>query len=133
MMKSLSIKNEVGFTLIELMIVVTIIGILAVISVTSLAAHRERSFIASMQADCQAIRTAEEAYFVDNNTYLVTNAPATDLANHGFKALSSGNAASVGVAVSGTIAEAFKVTVTNASRTAKSVVYDSTLGTTVIN
>ncbi len=70
-MKSLRRKKEGGFTLVELMIVIAIIGILAAIAIPQFAAYRERGFISSMQADVSAVRTAEEAYFADtnNNTY----------------------------------------------------------------
>jgi prepilin-type N-terminal cleavage/methylation domain-containing protein len=133
MIRKLRPCNEKGFTLIELMIVVAIIGILAAIAIPQFSAYRQRAYIASMKADCNAIRTAEEAYFVDNDTYLATAAPATDLASFGFKALSTGNSAAVVAGGSGTIAIGFKVTLSDATagRTGKTVVYDSTLGTTV--
>ena len=133
MIRKLRPCNEKGFTLIELMIVVAIIGILAAIAIPQFSAYRQRAYIASMKADCNAIRTAEEAYFVDNDAYVATATPATDLANYGFKALSSGNKAAVAPGGSGTIAIGFKVTVEDVTsgRTDKKIVYDSTLGTTV--
>jgi len=120
-------RNQKGFTLIELMIVVAIIGILAAIAIPQFAAYRERGYVASMQADCDAIRIAEEAYFVDNGAYKATAAPATDLASYGFKAFSAGNSAEV--AAVNNIATDFKVSVAS-TKTSKTVVYDSTLGTT---
>ena len=127
-------RNEKGFTLIELMIVVAIIGILAAIAIPQFSAYRQRAYIASMKADCNAIRTAEEAYFVDKDTYLETTDPATHLASFGFKSLSAGNKAAV-VASGASIATGFKVTLEDVTsgRTDKTVVFDSTLGTTVTN
>jgi len=65
-------KNEKGFTLIELMIVIAIIGILAAIAIPQFSAYRTRSFNAASQADLRNAGTAQEAYYVDNQTYCAT-------------------------------------------------------------
>ena len=62
-------KGEKGFTLIELMIVIAIIGILAAIAIPQFSAYRTRSFNAAANADLRNAATAQEAYFVDNSTY----------------------------------------------------------------
>jgi type IV pilus assembly protein PilA len=71
------IKKNEGFTLIELMIVVAIIGILAAIAIPQFSAYRARSYDASSEADLRNAATAQEAYFVDNQTYV--NNPETNL------------------------------------------------------
>ena len=63
-----------GFTLIELMIVVAIIGILASIAVPQFAKYRSNAFNSSAISDLRNIGTAEEAYYVGNLTYV--NLPA---------------------------------------------------------
>jgi type IV pilus assembly protein PilA len=62
-------KNIHGFTLIELMIVIAIIGILAGIAIPQYSLYRTRSFNAAAQADLRNAATAQEAYFMDHGTY----------------------------------------------------------------
>ncbi len=62
-------KKEKGFTLIELMIVIAIIGILAAIAIPQFSAYRTRSYNSAAQADLRNAATAMEAYQVDNQTY----------------------------------------------------------------
>ena len=69
MLTKLINKNEKGFTLIELMIVIAIIGILAAIAIPQFSAYRARSFNAASNSDIRNAATAQEAYFVDNQTY----------------------------------------------------------------
>ncbi|HLZ45440.1 MAG TPA: prepilin-type N-terminal cleavage/methylation domain-containing protein [Gemmatimonadales bacterium] len=61
--------NRTGFTLIELMIVVVIIGLLAVIAIPKFGNTKEKAYIASMKSDLRNLVTAEEAYFADSVAY----------------------------------------------------------------
>lgn len=67
-MKSI-IRNSKGFTLIELMIVVAIIGILAAIAIPQFAAYRMRAFNTSAESDVRNLKTAEEVLIGDHKHY----------------------------------------------------------------
>lgn len=58
-------KNESGFTLIELMIVVAIIGILAAIAIPQFSAYRQRAFNSAAVSDVVNIQKSEAAFFTD--------------------------------------------------------------------
>jgi prepilin-type N-terminal cleavage/methylation domain-containing protein len=71
-------NDEKGFTLIELMIVIAIIGILAAIAIPQFAAYRARSFNAAALADLRNTATSQEAYYADNMTYANGTTPLSE-------------------------------------------------------
>ena len=66
MLQELTKKHEKGFTLIELMIVIAIIGILAAIAIPNFINYRKRSYNTAANADTKNLYTASQAYFTDN-------------------------------------------------------------------
>lgn len=66
------IQTKKGFTLIEILIVVSIIGLLASIVFVGLGASRARGRDARRLADLQSIQTGLELYFTKTGTYPAT-------------------------------------------------------------
>lgn len=58
-----------GFTLIELVVVVTVIGLLTAIVVPKLRGFKERVYVAAMKSDLRTFALHEESYYYDRATY----------------------------------------------------------------
>ena len=71
--------NRKGFTLVELMIVVAIIGILAAIAIPNFVAMQYRAKRAEVMPNINGIKTAELAYDASNDAFVeeATSTPRT--------------------------------------------------------
>lgn len=68
-MKTSSISAQRGFTLIEIMVVVVIIGVLGALVVPQFMGRTDQAKVTAARTDLQAIGTALEMYRLDNFHY----------------------------------------------------------------
>jgi prepilin-type N-terminal cleavage/methylation domain-containing protein len=61
--------NRHGFTFIELLTVMVLMGLLAGIGIPRIRNMKERSYQATLRSDLGTLRTAEEAYYAENMRY----------------------------------------------------------------
>jgi general secretion pathway protein G len=67
------LRNQDGFTLIEIMVVIMIIGLLALMVVPRLRGVADRAKTTKAQADIQELKQALDRYYLDNGSYPTTD------------------------------------------------------------
>jgi type IV pilus assembly protein PilE len=70
-------SRTAGFTLIELMIAIAIVGLLVAIAVPGYREHVRRGAVEEAHAQLQSGAVALEQYFLDNRTYVGAPCPAS--------------------------------------------------------
>ncbi|GBE12621.1 fimbrial protein precursor [bacterium BMS3Abin13] len=91
--------NEKGFTLIELMIVIAIIGILAAVAIPNYISFRDKAYCSGAESDANSILgTLADYYAIPSHTGAITGQITTTILNLGgltFKVLSNKNTATI--------------------------------------
>lgn len=67
------LKSEGGFTLMEMLVVVTIVSILASIAITQFVPYRRKSFVTAVESDLRNVAAAQEFYSISAYTYKTCN------------------------------------------------------------
>jgi prepilin-type N-terminal cleavage/methylation domain-containing protein len=78
------LAGEGGFTLVELIVVIAILGILAGIVVFAVAGINDKGQTQANKTTCSVLQTAEEASFAQNGVYLTGATAQDDLKTAGF-------------------------------------------------
>ncbi len=70
-------SGEAGFTLVELLVVIVILGVLAGIVVFAVGGITNNSTKSACKSDVATAQTAEDAYYAQNNAYVAIPALVT--------------------------------------------------------
>ncbi len=96
-------RSNSGFTLLELLVVVSIVGILASIAIPQYASYRARGYDSIVQAQVRHIATGQEAYFASHSQY------TSDVADLEGMVIDPNVTVSISAGNSGDLASSFKI------------------------
>ena len=112
MIQKLRGNNQKGFTLIELMIVIAIIGILAAIAIPNFISYRNKAYCSAAESDAHSIASALADYYaIPTHTTILPGADILTARPGGLGlTLSGSNTATLGANI-----DAITISVTDAS------------------
>lgn len=96
-------RSDTGFTLLELLVVVSIVGILASIAIPQYASYRARGFDSIVESQVRHIATGQEAHFASNATY------TSDVSQLDGMVIDENVTITIGPGNSGDLASSFKI------------------------
>jgi type IV pilus assembly protein PilA len=96
-------RHESGFTLLELLVVVSIVGILASMAIPQYASYRARGFDSIVESQVRHVATGQEAFYAGNSTY------TTDVNSLDGMVIDDGVTITIGPGNSGDITSSFKI------------------------
>jgi len=62
-------RDTRGFTLIEVLVVIVLVGVLSALAISQYASFRQRGFDTKVAAAVRGVATGEEAYYAENRVY----------------------------------------------------------------
>ena len=68
-------RARAGFTVVELIIVVVIIGLLATIAIPRFTSSRDKALVAAMKSDLRNLATHQESQLADSGSYATSFPP----------------------------------------------------------
>ena len=76
-------RSRTGFTLVELLIVVVVIGILAAMAIPRFQSTKGKAYLASVKSDLKNLSTAEESFFYEHRSYTTDLDSLKAVSSHG--------------------------------------------------
>lgn len=123
-------RSEAGFTLVELLVVIAVLGILAGIAVPRLTGVQDKAIYATGKSALGTINTTMGLYYAENNTYPVGDAAqlATDLGTYvdNYGDLISGWTVTYDDETTGDSTDTFVITLTNVKDNTITLTLDET-------
>jgi type IV pilus assembly protein PilA len=114
------LKQNQGFTLLELLVVIAVLGILAAIVVQQFAIYRSRAIDTQMRSDLKSAAMAMESYFADFQSYPTS---VVGISTVGYRKTSG-----VTLTINVTSPSSFILTASKPSGTQASFTFDSSTG-----
>jgi type IV pilus assembly protein PilA len=116
-----TVINAKGFSLLELLVVVAIIGLLAAIAIPQFLSYRARGVDSQMKSDLKNAALAMDSYFAENKVYPTSVAAIVSV---GFNQTDG-----VALTIALTTPSSFTITASKPNGTQPSFTFDSVAGT----